>query len=163
MTNRFGLTLSALAFLAGGCSTPPSKPIDKTQLSWLPGCWMTENGRSAEVWQTAEGSALLTGSGFRLQPDQPPRLTETVIIENTGEDGILAFIASPVGQTNTSFHGRPSSEDTILFSNEAHDYPQIIEYSREGDKLHARISLMDGSSAYDYIYLPCSEEIEALF
>lgn len=45
-----------------------------------------------------------------------------------------------------------AGERMIEFANPAHDYPQRIRYWREGNRLKARISLMDGSKAEDWDY-----------
>lgn len=43
---------------------------------------------------------------------------------------------------------------SIEFANPAHDYPQRIRYWREGEALHAEISLLDGSRANRWSYAP---------
>ena len=45
----------------------------------------------------------------------------------------------------------------MTFVNETHDYPQRIRYWREGMALNAETSLMDGSSAERWSYMPKSE------
>ena len=67
-------------------------------------------------------------------------------------DGTLAFVAQPFGGPAAEFPMAAAGERMIEFANPAHDYPQRIRYWREGNRLKARISLMDGSKAEDWDY-----------
>ncbi len=64
---------------------------------------------------------------------------EYLRIEQKGTS--LIYIASPRGQTATSFIATSVRDSVVVFENSQHDYPQKIEYrlDRSG-RLHARIS-----------------------
>ena len=60
-------------------------------------------------------------------------------------DGKISFCALPKGQTGACFDATSVTASEIVFENAAHDYPQRIRYWRQGEELHAEISLKDGS------------------
>jgi len=60
-------------------------------------------------------------------------------------DGKISFCAVPKGQKEACFTATTVNPTEIIFENPAHDYPQRIRYSIEGEELHAEIALKDGS------------------
>ena len=68
-------------------------------------------------------------------------------------DGSLGFYASPGGAAPTRFSIVSAGPNDFIAENTAHDYPQRIVYRREGDRLIATISLIDGSQVNTYTYL----------
>ncbi|XOV85692.1 MAG: DUF6265 family protein [bacterium] len=61
-----------------------------------------------------------------------------------GEDGTFVYTAHPAGQGSTSFAATQTTRNNVVFTNPDHDYPQEIEYLRQGDQLTATISLIGG-------------------
>ncbi len=76
------------------------------------------------------------------------------------DDGTLVFFAQPFGRPAAEFPMVDRGNATIEFANPAHDYPQRIRYWREGDRLRARISRMDGSNAEEWDYGPMGRALE---
>ena len=65
-------------------------------------------------------------------------LFEYLRIEAT-EEGLI-YYASPRGRAPaTPFRLRELEDERVIFTNPDHDFPQLIEYWREGSTLHARI------------------------
>jgi hypothetical protein len=120
----------------------------------MAGAWDNRDGLdwSDEFWTPPRGGLMIgagrTGREGREQTD----FEHTRIVENP--DGSLSYIAQPRGAPPTEFPMVGSGADWIEFANPAHDYPQRIRYWREGKLLKARISLMDGSNAYEVTYRP---------
>ena len=55
------------------------------------------------------------------------------------EDGRLYYEATPSGQSATRFALVSANGQRAVFENRAHDFPQQIEYRRDGDALRAFI------------------------
>ena len=72
-------------------------------------------------------------------------------------DGSLAYIPMPNGGAPIAFAMVKQDARSIEFANADHDYPQRIRYWREGDRLNAEISLLDGSRPVRWSYSPATE------
>lgn len=120
---------------------------------WMAGAWesVDEAGWSDEYWTAPRGGMMIgaarTGKGDALT------MWESTRIERKA-DGSLSFFAQPRGVPASEFPMIASTGAEIEFANAAHDYPQRIRYWRDAEGLHARISLMDGSQAYAWHYVP---------
>lgn len=107
-------------------------------LDWLAGHWC---GGSAgeqvdEVWLPEAGGALL-GMSRTLRGGK----TASFEFMRIATDGKAArFHVQPNGAPPTVFAQAAGGEDWIRFENPAHDFPNRIEYRREGDALHAWIA-----------------------
>lgn len=107
-------------------------------LDWLSGQWCSDEGgrRVDEVWLPAAGGALLgmsrTVDGGKLESFEFMRIAL---------DGQAAsFHVQPNGVPPAVFTQAARGEGWIRFENAAHDFPNRIEYRREGDSLHAYIA-----------------------
>ena len=121
-------------------------------LAWLSGAWEAEHEQlegvsptwTEEIWTAPRGAMMLgigrRGQGLRLG------MWELLRIEGD-EAGKLALYAQPQGDAAVAFPLVRSEGQEAVFENPAHDYPQRIRYRREGDRLTAEISQMDGSDA----------------
>ena len=124
------------------------------QLEWLAGSWRSAPGRpmftNEELWmEPMRGSKLGVA---REVFDQRTRSYEFMRIA-VDRDGSLGFYASPGGAAPTRFSIVSAGPNDFIAENTAHDYPQRIVYRREGDRLIATISLIDGSQVNTYTYL----------
>lgn len=54
--------------------------------------------------------------------------------------GVQMYIAQPGGRPPTSFKRTAGGEHWVRFENPDHDFPQRIEYRRQGDVLHAEVA-----------------------
>lgn len=143
---RFILTAGVGAALAG------TAPAAEQELpGWMAGAWHEEKAGqwTEEYWfQPRAGQMLGTsrsGRGEKLGSWEVMRIEAD---PNTG----LVFLASPEGGAPTRFERKSTGANEIVFANEAHDYPQKIGYRREGTRLIAEISMMDGSRAMRWTY-----------
>jgi hypothetical protein len=141
-------TLSAL-LLAAAPPAPASARID--DLAWMAGSWVQEkDGRwTEESWTSPRGGVMLgasrSGRGASLREFEFLRL-------QVGEDGAVAYIAQPGGGAPVAFPLVQHDGASATFENAAHDYPQRIRYVREGERLTATISKIDGSGVRSWGY-----------
>ncbi len=138
-----------VAALALAAAAPADVAVD--DLAWLSGRWESVSGDRwvEETWSGPRGGTMFgfsrTGSGDTLREFEYMRLQR-------GDDGILAFIASPNGRTGVAFPLTEADATSMTFENRANDYPQRIRYQRIGDELRATISAIDGSNATSWTF-----------
>lgn len=138
------LLLPALS-LAGH---PGEHPLD-----WLVGCWMTPDGSAQEVWVADSDGGL---NGFSVSvADNRVSFYETLTIR-PGENGAFVYTAHPSGQASTVFTATKITENSALFVNPDHDYPQQIRYTRVSGQLQATISLLDGARPVSFDKVACN-------
>ena len=128
-------------------SASESKPVDPlASLAWLSGTWVGEDANdlaTVEHWLAPEGGTML-GVG-RTTMDGRTVFFEYLRIE--AEHPGIAYLASPRGQDPpTRFAAVEQGLGSITFENLDHDFPQRIEYRREDDRLHVRISATEPGS-----------------
>ena len=99
--------------------------------NWLPGKWQVESAKGTmfEEWQM-DGQRL-KGEGYTVKDGQK-KLNETLFLENF--DGQWAYIALPKGQIITLFRLIQADNNSYIFENKEHDFPQLIYYNFDGQK-----------------------------
>jgi ketosteroid isomerase-like protein len=130
----------------------PTPPVDQPRadvadlspalapLAWWLGDWEGDHGR--EHWVAANGAMF--GVAFAIDD------SFEVMIVDDGEgpgkpDGVLRFLAMPNGASSVEFRKRELTPKSVLFTNDAHDFPKNIRYGIEGDGLAAQIYGDDAS------------------
>ena len=134
-----------VAALAARVALPGAAAFtQEPDLGWLAGHWRSEReGRIfEEYWTTPAGGTLLAVN--RTVIGEETRAFEYMRIV-LGENG--ALYAQPSGGPPTRFALIEASGTSVAFENPDHDYPQRIVYAREGERLSATISLIDGTEA----------------
>lgn len=121
-------------------------------LQWLVGCWMTPDGSSQEVWVADNDGGL---SGFSVSVAGNKVGFYEILTIRPGDSGAFVYTAHPSGQATTSFTATEITENSALFVNADHDYPQQIRYTRVADRLQATISLLDGSRPVSFDKAAC--------
>lgn len=101
------------------------------KLDWLAGCWGEESSarKTEEQWMTPLGNSMMGMS--RTVADGKTVEFEYLRIEE--RDGRLVYTALPSGQKETTFTQTEIDEDSVLFVNEKHDFPQRIRYTHQLD------------------------------
>ncbi len=142
------LSLAAVPTLAQTAEVPMP--------AWLAGAWDQRSGAdwSDEFW-TPPRAGLMIGASRMGKGDTISVFEHTRIMRKP--DGTLSFFAQPRGVPASEFPMVGGGTDWIEFANVSHDYPQRIRYWREGRLLKARISLMDGSNAFEWTFKPMGE------
>jgi hypothetical protein len=146
------LIVVALALLVAGCA---EKPAESPPLDWIVGHWCANfSGISAEeTWQPPE-DGVFVGVGQTRQSGKTS--VENLRIANI--DGVLSYIAQPADQPSTTYKQTAGGESWVRFENPDHDFPQLIEYRREGDMLYANIAGLNSKGEevdFDFDFSPC--------
>lgn len=128
--------VTAVIAVLAGFGIPAAEP--PSSLDWIGGQWCAERGDEIveEVWLPPHGGIALGLSRTRVG-------SETVAFEYlriVDLAGIPSYVAQPGGRPPTTFKRTAGGETWIRFENPEHDFPQRIEYRREGETLHAEIA-----------------------
>lgn len=131
-TSRFAI-LATLVLAAAGAA-----PAYADDLAWLVRRWCGGSGgeRVEETWLEPAGGHLLGVS----RTTKDGTLTGFEFLRIGPADGVQTYFAQPGGRPPTAFTRTDGGERWVRFENRAHDFPQRIEYRREGDALHAEIA-----------------------
>ena len=119
--------------------------------AWMTGAWAYEdqNSWADEYWTPPRGDMMIgasrSGTGETLDFWEQMRIQKE-------DDGAVVLWAVSGDQRPVRFKATVSAENSIVFENPDHDYPQRIYYWREGKELKAEISLMDGSKAVQFSF-----------
>ncbi len=108
-------------------------PATIDDLAWLSGCWAAANQEagSGEQWMPPAGGTMI-GVSRSVRDGETVAFEFIRIVER--EDGGLEFIASPSGQSTTSFFMLSLSDREVIFENPDHDFPQRIIYRLMSDE-----------------------------
>jgi hypothetical protein len=130
-------TIAAMLMLAA--------PDGVAALDWLAGAWADRraDGRWTEEYWTPPRGGLMIGAGLTGKGDALRHFEHMRIA--TGANGEIAFFGMPNGAAAVVFPLVRQTPTEIVFENAAHDYPQRVAYRREGDRVIATVSLIDGS------------------
>jgi hypothetical protein len=104
---------------------PPPR-IDR--VAWLQGCWSLQSGDRVveEQWLSPRASSML-GAGRTTRGDRLIEY-EFVLIRESGTQ--LAYEAHPSDQDSAIFMSTNIGEQSIVFENLKHDFPQRVGYER---------------------------------
>lgn len=125
--------LIATIVVAGACIPASAQTVNGVaRLSWLAGCWSSENNEAGSVEQWMQPAA-----GVMLGMARTVKSGKTVEFEfmriHEAPDATLLFTAIPSGQKETTFSQLRLSDAEVAFENPAHDFPQRVIYRRVGD------------------------------
>jgi len=143
-------------------ASSPAAP-DIGDYAWLAGCWRLqgdESGMTTEEHWMAPAGGLMLGMSRTLREGDAVGWEFVRIVEDFYG---TRFIASPSGQTAVEFFLLSDEEDTLVFENKEHDFPQRIVYQRQGERhLLAWAEGEDNEGArrrYDFSYerKPCDD------
>ncbi len=125
---------------------------DVGALSWLVGCWVSPDNSAQEVW-VVNSDRSLAGFGVSIN-DNKVGFYEVLSIKQS-EDGSWTYTAHPSGQASALFVAVEFTENSVVFANPDHDYPQEIRYKREDNRLYATISLLEGVNPNSFDKVAC--------
>jgi hypothetical protein len=100
------------------------------RVAWLAGCWESKRGSRTiqEHWMAPLGNTMIS-MGRTVQGDSLTEFEQVII--RAGRDG-LAYEAHPSGQASTVFRATSATDDSVVFENLTHDFPQRVGYERRG-------------------------------
>ncbi|MES2379414.1 MAG: DUF6265 family protein [Bacteroidota bacterium] len=141
-------TISSLIVLLAiaACNTANNKQAttytELEKASWLIGNWENKSseGNASEVWKKENDSTLLGASYFIMGKDTAS--TEFISLHQTGKEIFYApTIPGQNGGLPIEFKLTQSDNNSLVFENPAHDFPQKITYTKiTNDSLVAEIS-----------------------
>lgn len=143
--------MRTLVFLFALALAPAARADTLEDLHWLKGCWRTTGDGPVitEVWSAPPMPAMI-GYAYTESEGQI-RNWEAMRIEMI-EDA-PTFVAMPNGGEAVRFRLHAGyGESDARFDNAHHDFPQTVRYRREGNRLTAEISRLDGSDAMTFEY-----------
>lgn len=131
-------------------------PSTAAALTWIGGCWTRDvrDGVNEEQWMAPLGGSMLGMS----RTVRAGKTVEFEFLRITEVNGVLAYIAMPSGQKETTFPVKTLTEREVVFENPTHDFPQRVIYRRTGDAaLTARIEgTMNGQQrGMDFPFTRC--------
>lgn len=131
---RIAATMMAVGLSLWSGTAPATTP----DLGWLSGRWCGGEAERVveETWLAPVGGELIGMS--RTRKGETTRSFEFMRIVREGEG--LAMRVQPNGGTATVFLSVASGQGWIRFGNPAHDFPNTIEYRRQGARLQAWIA-----------------------
>ena len=127
-----------LALLLLAAAAPATASTAGPGLDWLHGHWCagTDEER-VEEWWVAPASGELLGLNRTTRKGTMSSFEYLRIVR---QEGKVTYIAQPGGNPPTRFSLAEMGDQWAAFENPDHDFPQRIEYRRNGDKLQAIIS-----------------------
>ena len=132
MKTIYGIVVFALIV---SCQKKSEKKFDKLdKMQWLVGSWEQKlpEGTLIENWEKENDSTFIGGSYFVKGKDTIH--SENVVLTQKNED--LFYIPTVIGQNNdepVTFKLTSDIENTFVFENPTHDYPQKITYKKVND------------------------------
>jgi hypothetical protein len=108
-------------------------------VDWMAGHWVAEAGDqwTEEHWLPSRGGVMLginrSGRGDRMGGFEFMRIAPD-------GGGHLVFHASPGGAAPMIFTLTAATPTSAVFENLKHDFPTVIRYRRDGDRLQAEIA-----------------------
>jgi hypothetical protein len=130
-------TLFASALLLAVHAGAAAQAVGIQRLAWLQGCWKIDTPeRVVEEQWTAPRARSMLGSSSTVRGDKLVA-HEFVLLREQGEQ--LAYEVQPSGQAATVFLSVKLEENSVVFENLQHDFPQRVAYERRGKELLAWI------------------------
>lgn len=128
-------------------------------LAFLAGCWegeLADGSTIRETYTAPRGGAMLGNS----QVAAAGKTLFFEFIQLAQTDTGVAYKPSPNAKDSVAFPVAKLTGTAVVFENPAHDFPQRIAYTLEGDKLTARIERLDGekSQTFPMKAVPCGGE-----
>lgn len=126
------------AIWAVGCGLALASGTAQADLAWLEGQWCGgDDGRRIDESWLPQAGGMLMGMSRTVRDGQ----VESFEFMRIVVDGNAAsFHVQPNGVPPTIFAMEARGEGWIRFANDAHDFPNRVEYRRNGDGLSAWIA-----------------------
>ena len=149
--------LSLFLALGGALPASAAAPAADHDLAWLAGAWCGGDAgeRIEETWLGPQAGELI-GMSRTVTGGRPVGYEFMRIAP--GADAAPTFHAQPGGKPPTAFAATGAGPGWIRFANDHHDFPQWIEYRRDGERLLAAIGGPGGDGKQmriDFNYARC--------
>ena len=129
MMKKFYLSLVMICVIFyASAQKKPIKPFE-----FLIGEWtmITKEGKIVECWQKHRDN--LTGTSYRFNAKGDSILTESIVLKRTKGDWQFCVTGYEKGnEGRTDFKLISFANNTFIFENKQHDFPQQIVYQNKG-------------------------------
>ena len=158
---RMSPAFPALMVFALVLPAQAAAPAAGADLGWLAGAWCGTSGGDAieETWLPPVAGQLLGLS----RTVRAGRAVGYEFMRIEPVEGVPTFFAQPGGKPPTAFPAVEAAAGRIRFANDHHDFPQWIEYRREGDRLLAQIGGPGGDGKelrIEFRYASCPPAVD---
>ena len=143
---HYAITAGIFMLLLAGSHSVFAQTGQIAQLGWLAGCWAAENrdAGSGEHWLPLAGGTML-GVGRTVK--NGTTIEHEFLQIRTDAQGKVVYIALPSGQKETRFVASDIADNSAVFENPQHDFPQRIIYKLSApDLLIARAEGLRGGT-----------------
>jgi hypothetical protein len=149
------LTLGMFAACTAGAATAPIPAVP--DFGWLAGHWCSkDHGELVEEHWLAPRGDLSLGLSRTVKSG---KTTSFEFLRIELRDHVPHYVAQPGGAPPTAFRLTASGPGWARFEDPAHDFPQRVEYRRDGTDLHAAIA-GPGAGGKELVipfdYVPCT-------
>lgn len=160
--NILSIGLMVAATLVASLTGSAKAEVVNPSLDWMAGHWCVDLGGDTveELWLPPHGGVMV-GLGRTRSPE---RTTGFEYFRIADQNGSQSYIVQPGGRPPTSFRRTAGGAHWIRFENPDHDFPQRIEYRREGDVLHAEVAGPGENgeeTVISFDYNPCNPEFHS--
>lgn len=119
------------------------------------GCWENETGLEREGW-TIDPSGWLIGYAANRTEEGDVTFFEHMRVERSGE--VETLVVSGQDGSTVRFDRKLTDDPSeYRFENPDHDFPQVITYQRDGNRLNAWISNLDNSNRINFPKTACRD------
>jgi len=148
MKLSFKFTLAvALLLAAAACKPVAQLPVEEN-FQWLTGEWIGSGGEYGETWRYIGLEDRMEGIAWKLMGSDTVE-NETMQLLYRREK--LFYMAQPAGQGPVYFEVTEQGTNSFVASNPFHDFPNKIEYRREGSQMKATISSDERKVDFDFV------------
>ncbi|MEK8180090.1 DUF6265 family protein [Flavobacterium buctense] len=140
------IIIISVAILFVSCQNKGEKKFDKLEkMNWLVGQWENKapEGLLTETW-TKENDSTFSGQTYFIKNEKDTVHSESIVLTQLKEE--LIYRPTVKGQNNDEpidFKLTSAVENSFVFENSKHDYPQKITYKKINDK--ALVATISGS------------------
>ncbi|MBK9196796.1 MAG: hypothetical protein IPO17_17815 [Flavobacteriales bacterium] len=143
-------------------SKPSAGDLQWTRIAGLQGRWVNDldTGRTLtyEEW-TRRDSVYWSGWGYVLAGADTVSIEELRIVRKGDLVAYGAKLSTQNGGDWVDFTQEQTGADTLLFSNTAHDFPQRIQYVKQGSAWHASVS--NATEGFELHFMPRTDAMNA--
>ena len=120
--------------LIGFCTNVSAQKNPSKTFAFILGSWemQTPKGKIVEQWKQNPDKTL-SGKSYRINAKGDSSLTETLKIKRVGKD--IFYCSTVTGQNEgkeTCFKLIATKDETYVFEDKTHDFPQRIVYQNQG-------------------------------
>ncbi len=133
MKPKFFISITALLILCA-CTISQHNDIKKTE--WLIGTWenKTTKGSIYETWNKKNDHEF-SGKSYIIQEKDTIVFENIQIVQDKKELFYIPTVKNQNGGLPIRFSAKMISDNKLVFENPAHDFPQVISYTKTGENM----------------------------